>query len=148
MTPASLATCLVSGQPQNSRALPFLGPIFEGFVASEILKIQINSGGRKEIYHFRDQQGLEVDFIVPSGDGNVQLIECRASRTVHPGDSKSLVALRHSIGSHARALLVHRPSTDAPDTRAIAPGVEAIDIRRLVRAFGSHSPRGKQTHFA
>ncbi len=39
---------------------PFLGSIFEGFVASEILKSQVNSGARKEIYHFRDQQGLEV----------------------------------------------------------------------------------------
>ena len=31
-------------------------------MAAEILKSQVNKGARKEIYHFRDQQGLEVDF--------------------------------------------------------------------------------------
>ena len=42
---------------------PFLGPLFEGYVAAEILKSQVNRGRRKELYHFRDQQGLEVDFL-------------------------------------------------------------------------------------
>src|SRR5258705_6573933 len=32
---------------------PFLGAIFEGFVAAEILKSQVNNGARKEIDHFR-----------------------------------------------------------------------------------------------
>ena len=39
---------------------PFLGPLFEGFVASEILKNQVNRGARKELYYFRDQQGLNA----------------------------------------------------------------------------------------
>src|SRR5689334_2989476 len=63
---------------------PFLGPIFEGFVASEILKSQINTSARKELYHFRDQQGLEVDFLAPGRDGRLWMIECKSSRTVHP----------------------------------------------------------------
>ena len=33
---------------------PFLGAIFEGFVATEIVKQQVNGGRRKEIYYFRD----------------------------------------------------------------------------------------------
>ena len=44
---------------------PFLGPLFEGLVAAEIVKGQIHSGKAKALYHFRDQQGLEVDFVVP-----------------------------------------------------------------------------------
>src|SRR5712671_281582 len=44
---------------------PFLGPLFEGFVAEAILKSQTDRGMRKELYYFRDQQGLEVDFLVP-----------------------------------------------------------------------------------
>ena len=39
---------------------PFWGQLFEGFVAAEILKNQVNQGGRKELYYFRDQQGLEA----------------------------------------------------------------------------------------
>jgi predicted AAA+ superfamily ATPase len=47
---------------QSDRELsrsPFLGAIFEGFVASEIVKRQIGSGRARELYYFRDQQGLE-----------------------------------------------------------------------------------------
>jgi hypothetical protein len=47
---------------QSDRELsrsPFLGAIFEGFVASEIVKHQIGSGRARELYYFRDQQGLE-----------------------------------------------------------------------------------------
>jgi hypothetical protein len=36
-------------------------------VAAEIVKQQLGAGRRREIYFFRDQQGLEVDFIVPAG---------------------------------------------------------------------------------
>ena len=28
-------------------------------------KAQLNAGRRRELYYFRDQQGLEVDFVVP-----------------------------------------------------------------------------------
>src|SRR5450432_2810948 len=63
---------------------PFLGPLFEGYVAAEILKSQVNQGRRKELYHFRDQQGLEVDFLFPDGRGGVWMVECKASKTVQP----------------------------------------------------------------
>ena len=61
---------------------PFLGALFEGYVAAEILKSQANQGRRKELYHFRDQQGLEVDFLFPgprrrSLDGGVESIQDR-----------------------------------------------------------------------
>ena len=60
---------------------PFLGPLFEGFVASETVKHQIGSGRRPEIYFYRDRQGLEVDFIVPAGAGRMLLVEAKAGRT-------------------------------------------------------------------
>lgn len=44
---------------------PFLGALFEGFIAAELVKTQLNAGRRRELYYFRDQQGLEVDFVVP-----------------------------------------------------------------------------------
>src|SRR5438132_9159979 len=36
---------------------PFLGALFEGFVASEILKHQVGTGRARQLYYFRDQQG-------------------------------------------------------------------------------------------
>src|SRR5450755_1327017 len=103
----------------------FLGSIFEGIAAYEILKSQVNSGARKEIYHFRDQQGLEVDFLVPAREGELWMIECKASRTVHPAMANSVLALRRANGSKdQKSFVVYRPSSSAPPTRAVAPGAE------------------------
>ena len=92
---------------------PFLGPLFEGFVAAEILKSQVNRGRRKELYHFRDQQGLEVDFLFPAGDGSLWMVECKASKTVRPAMAGPLVSLRGSMGERrpGRMTVVHRAST-------------------------------------
>jgi hypothetical protein len=46
---------------------PFLGALFEGFVASEILKNQTNRGVRKELYYFRDQQAWRWTSCCPGG---------------------------------------------------------------------------------
>jgi hypothetical protein len=72
------------GSESDLSRSPFLGPLFEGFVASEIVKQQLNMGHRKELYYFRDQQGLEVDFVVPTGPQALAFIEAKASRTVTP----------------------------------------------------------------
>lgn len=111
---------------------PFLGPLFEGFVASEILKHQTNQGLRKELYYFRDQQGLEVDFLVPGSSGGVWLIEAKAGKTVHPSMAASLLALQRALGKKSKRLvLVHRRSRSSISTSAVASGVEAMDLERF-----------------
>jgi predicted AAA+ superfamily ATPase len=50
----------INSERELSRS-PFLEPLVEGFVASEIVKHQLHEGRRKEIYYFRDHQGLEID---------------------------------------------------------------------------------------
>jgi len=116
---------------------PFLGALFEGWVAAEILKSQVNRGRRKELYYFRDQQGLEVDFLFPNGRGGLWMVESKASRTVHPAMAGPMATLRRNITSQTRVRLtvVHRTSTSAPESRALAPAVEALDIRRFVDAL-------------
>ena len=64
---------------------PFLGALFEGFIAGEIVKAQANAGRRRELYYFRDQQCLEVDFVMPGRSGTLRLLEAKAARTVAPG---------------------------------------------------------------
>jgi predicted AAA+ superfamily ATPase len=113
---------------------PFLGPLFEGYLASEILKNQINRGRRKELYYFRDQQGLEVDFLFPRSQGGLWMVECKAAKTVHPAMARPLVSLRRSMadGDAVRLSVVHRTSASAPPLRALAPGVDALDVNRFV----------------
>jgi uncharacterized protein len=111
---------------------PFLGALFEGFVAAEILKSQGNQGLRREIYYFRDQQGFEVDFLVPGPNSELWLIEAKAGKTVHPKMASPVISLRRSLGKQStRLFVVHRKSIAHLDTSAIANGVEAIPVERF-----------------
>ena len=112
---------------------PFLGQLFEGFVAAEILKSQVNQGGRKELYYFRDHQGLEVDFLLPRPNAGLWLIECKAGKTVRPAMAAPLLALRRTMEKRStRLIVVHRKSRSAQATSAVARGVEAIELERFV----------------
>jgi hypothetical protein len=110
---------------------PFLGAIFEGFVASEIVKQQIARGRAKELYYFRDQQGLEVDFVVPSGGERLVLVEAKASRTVMPGMAGSLLRLAAAAARYKTdSFVIYRKS--GPASAALSPGVRALGLEELL----------------
>jgi predicted AAA+ superfamily ATPase len=117
---------------------PFKGPLFEGFVASEIIKAQVNSGGRRELYHFRDEQGLEVDFVVPGHGASLVLVECKATRTVAPAMAGPLQRLAEAAkrkrprGTTVDMYLVHESRNVESRTQAVAPGVRALSWREFV----------------
>jgi len=108
---------------------PFLGSIFEGFVAAEIIKLQLGRGRPKEIYYFRDQQGLEVDFIVPMGNARLVMIEAKASRTVLPAMAASLARLANAVSRYrVSSFVVHRSPRERPASSAVWPGVKALSV--------------------
>jgi len=117
---------------------PFLGSLFEGFIAGEIVKAQLNTGRRRELYYFRDQQGLEVDFVVPGKGGTLRLVEAKAARTVTPGDAGPMQRLaaawskRPGVRGRVEQLLVHRPARAEVASRAVAPGVQALPWQEFV----------------
>jgi uncharacterized protein len=113
---------------------PFLGALFEGFVAAEILKSQANQGMRKELYYFRDQQGLEVDFLIPRPNAKLWLVETKAAKTVRPSMASPLISLQRALQKRSgRLVVVHRRSRSEVPTAAIARGVEALDVEQFVR---------------
>ena len=120
------------------RRSPFLGALFEGFLASEIVKAQVGAGGRREIYYFRDQQGLEVDFIVPGRHGRLTLVEAKAGRTVRPEMATSLrrlaAAVRGRPGArrHLDLVVAYQPPRAGAMSDALAPGVRALPWRDFV----------------
>lgn len=127
-----------TGHRHNACALsrsPFSGAIFEGFVASEIVKQQSHLGRRRELYFFRDQRGLEIDFIVPSGaQEDLVLIEAKASRTVYPDAARSVLSLAQNINNHrTRCIVVH--ATTAEDDTVLAVGARAMSIAGLLHAL-------------
>lgn len=120
---------------------PFLGEIFEGFIASEILKAQFNTGRRREIYYFRDQQGLEVDFVLPGKGGSLRLVEAKATRTPTPAMAAPMRRLAEAWKNSPTArgpvemLLVHQPSRSAVAGSALAPGVKTLPWPEFLSRF-------------
>jgi predicted AAA+ superfamily ATPase len=113
---------------------PFLGSLFEGFVAAEIVKSQADRGMRKELYYFRDQQGLEVDFLIPRPNAKLWLVEAKSAKTVRPPMASPLTSLQRALQKRAgRLIVVHRKSREQVTTAAIAKGVEALDLEQFVR---------------
>jgi hypothetical protein len=116
---------------------PFLGALFEGLVAGEILKAQANRGGRRELWFFRDRQGLEVDFVLPAPGGRVSLVECKAARSATPEAAGPMLRLAAAIGRRggrtrvASMTVVHRGTGPSP----LAPGVRALGWREFAAAL-------------
>ena len=118
----------------------FQGALFEGFIASEIVKSQVHRGARREIYYFRDQQGLEVDFVVPGSRGELSLVECKATRTPTPSMAARMIHLaevaRKKRGNRSvEMLLVHQPAKSSSGTTALAPSVRALPWPQFVKSL-------------
>jgi len=112
---------------------PFLGPLFETLVASEIVKAQINSGRPRALFYFRDQQGLEVDFGVPRGDRRLVLLEAKASSTVAPQMADKLVRLAEAVSGYTtECVVVHRSPREKTGVTALRPGVRSSGLEELL----------------
>lgn len=121
----------IESEAELSRS-PFLGALFEGLVAAEIVKAQVSAGRRREIYYFRDQQGLEVDLVVPTGNRKLLLVQAKASRTVTPRAGEPLIRLgRAATGYDLASVVVHRRRPGSGVLTVVRPGVTALPIDRI-----------------
>lgn len=84
-----------------------------------------------------DQQGLEVDFLIPRPGGSTILAECKAGRTVTPAMTAALRQLGAAMKRKRRQgsvemFLVHQSPDAGTSTQAVAPGVRALAWQRFV----------------
>lgn len=121
---------------------PFYGPIFEGFVASEIAKTQINHGKRREFYYFRDQQGLEVDFVVPTGAASLAFLEAKTSRTLQPSMAAPMRRLQEASKKYKTTSWVVHPGASLPGFHGLGDGAKALALPDLPEAVLGHKKRG------
>jgi len=97
----------------------------------------VNAGRRRELFYFRDQQGLEVDFAVPLRGRELLLLEAKASRTVKPEMAESLVRLSRSVrGRKPQGVLVFQGSRAGSETTALRPGVRAMPLADALALVG------------
>ncbi len=87
--------------PELLEINPIRGAIFEGFILTEIIKSQLNTGIRPNLYFWRDNTGLEIDGVIDSGQ-IIQFIEIKSGQTFHKeylDNIKKLMALSEEINA-------------------------------------------------
>lgn len=101
-----LATLLAvtAGKLRSDRAL--FGHLLETFVYSELLKQIGWMDGDCEVFHYRDKDQDEVDFVMEDGTGAVVGIEVKAGATVTSPDFKGLRKLAAACGQDFKLGLV------------------------------------------
>jgi uncharacterized protein len=88
-----------------------LGPVLESFVCSELIKAMPYSQIQPRLYHYRDRDQVEVDFVLEDGKRRLVGIEIKAASTVTAQDFKGLKRLQTHVGKprtlrwHARLAL-------------------------------------------
>ena len=99
MVDSGLAARLV-GMTAESTAAPTapLGPLLESFVAMELRKQLSWSQDGTTLWHFRDRDGVEVDFILERPDGSIVGIEVKAASSVSSRDTRGLRFLADRLG--------------------------------------------------
>jgi len=60
---------------------PYIGNIWENFILTELIKYNLMPG--KNLYYYRDQNGVEIDFVLEK-DGETYLIEAKYSERTNP----------------------------------------------------------------
>ena len=73
------------------------GDLVESFVYSELIKHQSYAETSINIYHYRDQQKVEVDFVLESTSGDVVAIEVKSGSSIKKEYFKGLVTLAKTI---------------------------------------------------
>jgi uncharacterized protein len=112
---------------------PFSGHLFEGYAASEIVKHQINRGREKRLYYFRDQQGLEIDFIIPTSDGRLVLAEAKASKTALPAMADPIKRFIRNVKKDIlSAFVIYQPDHQSEKKTVLVPDVKAVSLRMFL----------------
>jgi predicted AAA+ superfamily ATPase len=126
--------CHLLGIPDEKglRTSPFLGAILENYVAAEVVKHRLNRGKGRDLYYFRDRQGLEVDFLLDQGNRKVSLLEVKATRTPMPGDGAAMAHLMGKMQPYqVSAFLLHTRPGKAAEPSPLNKGITALGISRI-----------------
>lgn len=108
-----------------------IGAVFETFVASELMKAQAARGQARALYYFRDEQGLEVDFLAPADEGRVELIEVKWTKTPVPQMAKPIKVLLEKLKGRGVGTVICRGADDRPARATLAPGVKAVSVEAM-----------------
>lgn len=85
------------------------GPLLEGFVFSELLKLSSWMDERVSLFHYRDRDRFEVDFVLEDSAGRIVGIEVKAAASVTRQDFAGLQRLASAAGdSFVQGILLYQ----------------------------------------
>jgi predicted AAA+ superfamily ATPase len=106
------------------------GPLFENFVAMELLKQISWSRTRPSLYHFRSVSGDEVDIVLERRDGRVVAVEVKASKSVDASDFRGMRVLAGALrGKFVRGIVLYTGARTVP----FGPNLHAVPVAVLWR---------------
>lgn len=105
-----------------------LGALLENFVVMELIKQIEWSKARPRIYHFRTQNGYEVDIVLELSSGKIVGIEVKAGMNLTADDFKGLKALAEAAGERfARGVILYTGQRPMP----FGENLSALPIQAL-----------------
>lgn len=84
---------------------PLYGHMVENFVASELMK-QLTLFPKLTLYHYRAEDGREVDFVIEGSMGKLIGLEVKARSTVTADDFAGLKSFKEAVGQDFRQGIV------------------------------------------
>jgi hypothetical protein len=100
---------------EQLRGHPLRGPIFETWVASEIVKHRVHRGETRGVCFYRDHNGSEADLTLANGD-TLSIVEVKAGATVSAdmvGAPRKVAAILKTAAS-TRVFVVYGGDTPQP----------------------------------
>ena len=108
-----------------------LGALLECFVHAELAKAMALSDEPTEIYHYRDKDRVEVDFVLERSPGEIVGVEVKASATARPEDFHGLRRLQDAVGDQfACGIVLH----DGDRIQRVAQRLYAMPFKMLWEA--------------
>ena len=75
------------------------GAVFESYTAMELLRLAELSQSEPSLYHYRDQEGREVDVVIEADSGDVAGVEVKSSVSIAGDAFAGLRRLRDKLGA-------------------------------------------------
>lgn len=104
------------------------GPLLESFVFSELLKLSAWAEERVTLFHYRDRDQLEVDFILENSAGEIVGIEVKSAASVTRRDFLGLERVASAAGSAFKQGFV---LYDGVQTLSFADNLRAVPLSAL-----------------
>jgi uncharacterized protein len=120
-----------------SRDGSLLGMMLENFVLVELMKQISWSSTRPKLFHFRTENGEEVDFVLEAPDGRIVGIECKAN-SLGRDASKGLRMLRDLTGTRFhRGIVLYTGA----NIIGIDSNIQAVPISSLWETTSGPAPK-------